>query len=167
MAESSAPKGPKASSIRFESPPPGSSSGRITPVPTDRHAGSSTGKKVGHKLASWIQKPFSTKKRQVDESTPVAGLEIVPDQNPEAAPMTAQDTLLIRTESIHSEEDTVDPARMIDRYNLAIKAITILQQGAEFAAPLVPTPVGKILEKITKVLEVLKVGFLSWPRRHH
>jgi len=160
MAESSAPKGPKASSIRLESSRTGSSSGRITPMPTDHPATGSTSKKVGHKLASWIQKPFSTKKRQVDEPTPT-GLEIVPNQNLEAASTTAQGTLLVQTESILFEEDTVDAARMIERYNLAIRAITILQQGVELTAPLVPTPVGKFLEKITKVLEVLKVGFLS------
>ena len=96
----------------------------------------------------------------MDESTPT-GPEIVPDQNLEAASTTAQDTPFVRTKSIHFEEDTVDPARRIDRYNLAVRVITILQQGAELTAPLVPTPVGKILEKITKVLEALKVGLLS------
>jgi len=96
----------------------------------------------------------------VDESTR-GGLEIVSNENLDTASTTTQDILLVQTESIHFEEDAVDAARRIDRYNLAIRAITILQQGAELTAPLVPTPVGKILEKIMKVLEVLKVGFLS------
>lgn len=83
--------------------------------------------------------------------------EIVQDQNPQAIIPTAPDTLLVETESVNFKENTVDPARKIAGYGLAIKVIDIFQSVAESTGLVLPNPVGMLLEQLTKVLEVLKV----------
>jgi hypothetical protein len=73
--------------------------------------------------------------------------------------MTAPDTLLVRAKNIHVKEDTVDPARKVAGYDLAIAIIDIFQPVVA-CTDFVPNPVGMILEQVTKVLGVLKVGSL-------
>ena len=63
----------------------------------------------------------------------------------------------MKTESIHFKENTVDPAKQIAGYELAIHVIDIFQSVAESTELVLPTPVGMLLEKLTKVLGVLKV----------
>jgi hypothetical protein len=105
------------------------------------------------KLASWFQKPFPRSKDRKTEPTP-ASADMAQDQNPQATTTTVPDTLLVRTESIHFEEDTVRPTRKIAGYELAIAVIDIFQPRTDL--PL-QTPVVKVLEQLTNVLGVLKV----------
>jgi hypothetical protein len=88
-----------------------------------RPATPSTSKKVTQKLGSLLRKPFSKSKNRVPEP----GDESAQDQNPQAILPTAPDTLLVETESIHFKENTVDPARKIAGYELAIAVIDIFQ----------------------------------------
>jgi hypothetical protein len=86
-----------------------------------------------------------------------AGVEIVQDQNPQAAPIAAPDTFLVRTETIHFNEDTVNPIRKVAGYDLAIGVIDIFQL-VEDTGFVLPNPVEKVLERLTRILEALKVG---------
>jgi hypothetical protein len=143
MADFSAQEGDKPSTTVS-----GSSS------PIIRPATPSTSKKLRQKLGSWVREPFSRSKSREAEST-TAGIEI---QNPQATSTVAEDTLLVKTESIHFKEDTVDPDRKVARYKLAIAVIDIFQSVVEYTEFVIPNPVGTMLEQLTKVLEVLKVG---------
>jgi hypothetical protein len=109
------------------------------------------------KLASWFQKPFPRSKGRKAEPT-AASASIAQDQNPQTTPTAVPGTLLVRTESIHFKEDTMSSARKIAGYELAISVIDIFQQVVECTEAVLPTPVGTLLEKLTKALEVLKVG---------
>jgi hypothetical protein len=115
----------------------------------------STSKISMQKLASWFQKPFPRSKGRKTEPTP-ASADIAQDQNSQATTTMVPDTLLVRTESIHFEEDTVRRTRKIAGYNLAIAVIDIFQPPTDLA---LQTPVVKVLEQLTNVLGVLKVGF--------
>jgi hypothetical protein len=125
--------------------------------PTSRPATPSTSKKAIQKVGSWFRKPFPKSTRREAEPT-AASAEITQDQNPQTTPTTVPDTLLVRTESIYFKEDTVNPARKIAGYDLAISVIDIFQQVVECTEAVLPSPVGTVLEKLTKALEVLKVG---------
>jgi hypothetical protein len=124
---------------------------------TSRPDTPSTSKKSIQKLASWFQKPFPRSKGRKAEPT-AASAAIAQDQNPQTTTTTVPDTLLVRTESIHFKENTVSPARKIAGYELAISVIDIFQQVVECTEAVLPSPVGTLLEKLTKALEVLKVG---------
>lgn len=134
----------------------------ISSSPNSRPATPSTSKKVTQKLGSLLRKPFSKSKSRAPEPTR-AGDEIAQDQDPQAALPPAPDTLLVKTESIHFKENTVDPARKIAGYELAIKVIDIFQSVAESTELVLPNPVGMLLEQLTKVLEVLKVRSFAMP----
>jgi hypothetical protein len=123
---------------------------------TSRPATPSTSKKAIQKVGSWFRKPFPKSTRREAEPT-AASAEMAQGQNPQATPTTVPDTLLVRTENIDFKEDTVSPARKIAGYELAISVIDIFQQVMEWTETVLPSPVGMILEKVTKVLEVLKV----------
>jgi hypothetical protein len=150
MADSSTQVGKTA----LESPSVASHGGSPS---TSRPDTPSTSKKSMQKLASWFQKPFPRSKGRKAEPT-AASAAIAQDQDPQATPTAVPDTLLVRTESIHLEEDTVSPARKIAGYELAISVIDIFQQVVECTEAVLPSPVGTLLEKLTKALGVLKVG---------
>jgi hypothetical protein len=150
MADSSTQVGKTAS----ESPSVATHGGSPS---TSRPDTPSTSNKSMQKVASWFQKPFLRSKGRKAEST-AASPEIAQDQNAQGTPTTVPDTLLVRKESIHFKEDAVSPARRITGYGLAISVIDIFQQIVECTEAVLPTPVGTVLEKLTKALEVLKVG---------
>jgi hypothetical protein len=129
-------------------------------TPPIRPTTPSTSKEMRQKVSSWLRKPFSKgKKSDVTEPKPV-GAEINQESNPQASSTTPPETLLVTTESIHIKPDIIDPARQIAGYELAIAAIDIFQSVVEYTEFVVPTPVGKALEQLTKVLGVLKVRSL-------
>jgi hypothetical protein len=55
----------------------------------------------------------------------------------------------------------VDPARKIAGYKLAIAVIDIFQPVVECTDFVLPTPVGMLLEQLSKALGVLKVGSVT------
>jgi hypothetical protein len=122
-----------------------------------RSATPSTSKAVRQKLGSWLRKPFSkSKKSAITEPKPVEA-EIAHEQSPQATSMAAPETLLVTTENVDIWQDTVDPARKVVGYELAIAVIDIFQPVVVCTDFVLPTPVGKALETLTKVLGVLKV----------
>ena len=134
-----------------KAPPHGGSTPPIRPITP------STSKRISQKIGSWLQKlPSKGKKREVTEPKPV-GAEIAQEQSPQATSTTAPETLLVTTESIHIKQDIVNPTRKVTGYDLAITVIEIFQPVVECTEFILPTPVGKALEQLTKVLEVLKV----------
>jgi hypothetical protein len=125
-------------------------------TPPIRPATPSTSKGMRQKLGSWFRRPSSRgKKGDVAEPKPVGG-EIAQELNPQDISTTAQETLLVTTESIDINQGATDPARKVAGYELAIAVIEIFQP-VECTDFILPTPVGKALEKLTKVLGVLKV----------
>jgi hypothetical protein len=138
-----------------DSPNARSQGGSTPPI---RPATPSTSKEVRQKLGSWLRKPFSKGKRSnVTEPEPVEA-EIAQEPDPQGTPTTPHETLLVTTGSI--KPDTIDSARKVAGYELAIAAIEIFQSVVEYTEFVVPTPVGKALEQLTKVLGVLKVRSL-------
>jgi hypothetical protein len=134
--------------------PVGASHGSSSSI--GRPATPSTSKKVTQKLGSLLRKPFSKSSSRAPEPTRAID-EIAQYQGPYASSTTAPDTLLVKTENIHFKGNTVYPARKVAGYELAITVIDIFQpvvQGANFV---LPTPVGILLEQLTKALGVLKV----------
>jgi hypothetical protein len=117
-------------------------------------------KKATQKLGSLLRKPFSKSKSRTPEPTP-ASHEIAQDQDSQAILATNPDTLLVKTESIHFKENTMDPARKVAGYELAIAVIDIVQPVVECAEFVLPTPVGMLLEQLSKALGVLKVGSVT------
>jgi hypothetical protein len=149
-------KGTSVTSMASDSPKASSQGGSTPPI---RPATPSTSKGLRQKLGSLFQRPSSKgKKGGVTEPKPV-GAEIVHGPNPEATSTTAPETLLVTTESIDIRPDTIDPARQIVAYKLAIAVIEIFEP-VESAESIFSTPVGKALEKLTNVLGVLKVRSL-------
>jgi hypothetical protein len=139
------------------SPKASSDGGSTPPI---RPTTPSTSKGVRHKLESWLRRPSSrSKKGDVAEPKPV-GAAIAQEPNTQATSTTAPETLLVTTKSIDIKQDTVDPARKVAGYELAIAVIEIFQPVVECTDLILPTPVGKALEQLTKVLGVLKVSFL-------
>jgi hypothetical protein len=117
----------------------------------------STSKGVRQKIGSWFRRPSSRgKKGDVAEPKPV-GAEIAREPNHQGTSAIAPETLLVTTKSIHIKQDTIDPARKVAGYELAIAVIDIFQPVVECTDFILPTPVGKALEQLTKVLGVLKV----------
>jgi hypothetical protein len=128
--------------------------------PISRPATPSTSKKVTQKLGSLLRKPFLKGKSRTLEPTPTSD-KMAQDQEPQAIVPTVPDTLLVKTESIHFKENTVDPARKVAGYELAIAVIDILQPVVESTEFVLPTPVEMLLEQLTKALGVLKVHFFT------
>ena len=117
----------------------------------------STSKGVRQKLGSWLRRPSSKGKRgEVAEPKPV-GAEIVQEQSAQTTPTAAQDTLLVTTERVDIKRDTVDPSKKVAGNELAIAVIEIFQPAVKRTDFILPMPVGKALEQLTKVLGVLKV----------
>jgi hypothetical protein len=162
MAESSRQKGEgtKTASQSLVGASYGSSSS------ISRPATPSTSKKMTQKLGSLLRKPFSKGKNRTPEPTPASD-EITQDQDPQAILPTAPDNLLVKTENIHFKENTVDPARKVAGYKLAIAVIDIFQPVAECTDLVLPTPVGMLLEQLSKALGVLKVRSLTIRERLH
>jgi hypothetical protein len=153
MADSSVRKGAKVTEMASESPNASPHGGSPSP---SRPVTPSTSKQGIQKLGSWLRKPFSKGKSRGAEPTPI-GIGMAQEQDSPATSTTDPDTLLVRMESTHIKEDTVGPAKMVAGYNLAIAAIEIFQPIVECTDFVLPTPVGKMLEQLTKVLGVLKV----------
>ena len=129
-------------------------------TPSIRPATPSTSKGVKQKVGSWLRKPFSKgHKSEVTEPKPV-GVEIPQEQSSQGTSMTTPDTLLVMAERIDIKQDTIDPTRKAAGYELAIAVIDIFQSVVECTDFILPTPVGKALEQLTKVLGVLKVRSL-------
>jgi hypothetical protein len=140
-----------------DSPRAASQGGSTPPI---RPATPSTSKELRQKLGSLFRKPFSKGKKAEDIEPKLAGIKIAQEQAPQATSTADPETLLMRTESIHIKEDTVDPSRKIAGYELAITVINIFQSVVESTEVILPNPVGKALEQLTKVLGVLKVSSL-------
>ena len=137
-----------------KAPPHGSSTPPIRPDTP------STSKGVKQKLGSWFRKSSSKgKKGQVTEPTPV-GAETAQEPDPQVASTAAPETLLVTKENIDIKQDTVDPGLKVAGYKLAIKLVEIVQPVVECTSFVLPSPVGKALEQLTKVLQVLKVRSL-------
>jgi hypothetical protein len=116
----------------------------------------STSKGLRQKLGSLFQRPSSrSKKSDATEPKPV-GAKIAPEQSLQASSTIASETLLVTTDNIDIKQDTIDPARKAAGYELAIRVIEIFQPVVECTNFILPTPVGKGLEQLTKVLGVLK-----------
>jgi hypothetical protein len=116
----------------------------------------STSKGVRQKLGSWLRRPSSKGKRgEVAEPKPV-GAEIAQEQSAQTTPTAARETLLVTTEKVDIKQETVDPAKKVAGYELAIAVIEIFQP-VKCTNLILPNPVGKALEQLTKVLGVLKV----------
>ena len=126
--------------------PPGGSTPLILPDTP------STSNRVGQKLSSWFRKPSSR-----DKKGEVAEPELAQEPILQATSTTAQETLLVTMERIDIRPDTIDPTRKATGYQLAIAVIEIFQPVVECTDFILPTPVGKALEQLTKVLGVLKV----------
>jgi hypothetical protein len=153
MADPPPQKGAKGTKMAPQAPS-GASHGSSSPI--SRPATPSTSRKVTQKLGSLLRKPFSKSKSQVPEPTPASD-ETAQNQDPQAILSTASDTLLVKTESIHFKENTEYPARKVAAYKLAIAVIDIFQPVVECTDFVLPTPVGMLLEQLTKALGVLKV----------
>jgi hypothetical protein len=136
----------------------GASHGHFSP--TSRPATPSTSKKVTKKLGSLLRKPFLKSRSRTPEPTPASD-KIAQDQDSQAILATDPDTLLVKTETIHFKENHVDPARKIAGYELAIAVIDIFQPVVKCTEFVLPTPVGMLLEQLTKALGVLKVGSVT------
>jgi hypothetical protein len=157
MADPSSQKGAEGTKMTSESAG-GASHGGSSSI--SRPATPSTSKKVTQKIGSFFRKPFSKSKSRTPEPAPASN-EIAQDQDPQAILPTAPDTLLVKTESIHFKENTVDPARKIAGYKLAIAVIDIFQPVVECTDIVLPNPVGMLLEQLSKALGVLKVGSVT------
>jgi hypothetical protein len=153
MADSSRRKGAEGTKMASQSPV-GASHGSSSSI--SRPATPSTSKKVTQKLGSLLRRPFSKSKSRTPKPTSASD-EVAQDQDPQAILPTAPDTLLVKTESIHFKENTVDSARKIAGYELAIAVIDIFQPVVECTNSVLPAPVGMLLEQLTKALGVLKV----------
>jgi hypothetical protein len=154
MADPSSQKGAEGTKTTSQSAFGSSHSGSS---PIGRPATPSTSKKVTQRLGSFFRKPFSKSKSRTPEPAPASN-EIAQDQDPQAILPSAPDTLLVKTESIHFKENTVDPARKIAGYKLAIAVIDIFQPVIECTDFVLPTPVGMLLEQLSKALGILKVS---------
>ena len=150
MADSTNQKGAEGTKMATSGAPHPSSS------PISRSATPSTSKKVTEKLGSFFRKPFLKSKSRTPEPTPASD-EIAQDQNPQVVLPPAPDTLLVKIEGINLQGNAVDPAKQIAGYELAIKVIDIFQSVAESTDFVLPTPVGMLLEQLTKALGALKV----------
>jgi hypothetical protein len=157
MADSSRHKGVEGTKTTPQLP---TRAGHDSASPIGRPTAPSTSKKVTQKLGSLLRKPFSRSRSRTPEPTQ-AGDEIAQDQNPQAIFPTAPETLLVKTESVNFKENTVDPARKVAGYELAIAVIDIFQPVVECTEFVLPTPVGILLEQLTKALGVLKVGSVT------
>ena len=125
-----------------------------------RPATPSTSKKVTQRLGSLLRKPFSKSKSRKPAPTRTSG-EPRQDQKPRVILPTAPDTLLVKTESIHFKEDTVDPARDIMGLEVVIRVIDVFRPVVACTQFVLPTPVGILLEQLTTALGVLKVGSVT------
>ena len=128
-------------------------------TPPIRPATPSTSKGMRQKIGSWLRRPSSRSTKGEVGEPKSGGAEIAQEPNPQAASTTSPETLLVTTKSIHIKQDTVDPARKVAGYELAIAVIEIFQPVVECTDFVLPTPVGKALEQLTKVLGVLQVRF--------
>jgi hypothetical protein len=153
MADSSRLKGAEGTRIASQSLASASHSSSSS---ISRPATPSTSKKVAQRFGSLLRKPFSKSRGRTSERTQ-ASAEIAQDQDPQAISSTAPDTLLMKIESIHFKENAVDSAREIAGCELAIAVIDIFQPAVERTELVLPTPVGILLEQLTKALGVLKV----------
>jgi hypothetical protein len=98
---------------------------------------------------------FSRRKSPAPPSPKVNQEQVLPQdvQNP-AQP----ETLLSLRNEYHMKQENSDPARKIVLYEMGIQALDLFQQVAKVTELVLPSPVGHLLEKVTGILGILKVG---------
>jgi hypothetical protein len=98
---------------------------------------------------------FSRRKSPAPPSPKVSQGQLLPQdvQNP-----IEPETLLSSRKEYHLKQENVDPARKVALYEMGIQAVDLFQQVARVTELVPPIPVGDLLEKLTGVLGILKVG---------
>ena len=56
------------------------------------------------------------------------------------------------------KEDTINPEKAAAMLDMGIQVIDLFQKAAKATEMVIPSPLGDLLEKVTSVLEVLKVS---------
>jgi hypothetical protein len=65
--------------------------------------------------------------------------------------------LLSGRQGANLKEETIDPERAAAMLGMGIQVIDLFQKVAKATEMVLPSPLGDVLEKVTSVLEVLKV----------
>jgi hypothetical protein len=80
---------------------------------------------------------------------------------------TQPETLLSLRNECHTKQENSDPVPKIVLYEMGIQVLDLFQQVAKVTELVLPSPVGNILEKVTGILGILKVGVSQSKRYGH
>jgi hypothetical protein len=83
----------------------------------------------------------------------------VPNPTPEEVPAPKESKTLISNQpNMDLKEEKLDPKKTAAMLEMGIEVIDIFQKVAKATEMVLPGPLGEVLEKVTKVLNVLKVS---------
>jgi len=99
-----------------------------------------------------VEEVLQTATAVVKEHVPNATLKDAP------APKVESKGLLSDRRDMDLKPETVDPKKAAAMLDMGIQVIDLFQKAAKATEMVIPSPLGDILEKVTSVLNVLKVG---------